>query len=101
MERGQDAGAGIVGVELDIIADGVGGEEAVNPARGEQVPADDVVEQFLRVVEEFAGLWFLQDGRVASAQFPGVEEGGPVNEGDEGGEGDGVVWDGCVMRDWR
>ena len=95
MERGQDLGAGVVGVELDIVAHGVGGEEAINAARGEQFPADDVVQQFLRVLEELPGLGLFQDGRVAPAQLPGVEERRPVDEGDEVGEGDG----GGVMRD--
>ena len=39
MERGQDLGARFVGVELDIVAHGVGREEAIHAARGEQFPA--------------------------------------------------------------
>ena len=34
---------GVVGVELDVVADGVGREEAIDAARGQQVPADDFV----------------------------------------------------------
>ena len=37
VEAVEDVGAGCVGVELDVVADGVGGEEAVDAARGDEV----------------------------------------------------------------
>src|ERR1035438_9922495 len=86
MERGQDLRARVVGVKLDIVAHGIGGEEAIDAARGEQFPTDNVVQEFLRLLEEFLGLWSFQDGRVSPAQFPGVEEGRPVDEGNEDGQ---------------
>ncbi len=58
MERGQDLGAGVIGVELDIVAHGIGGEEAINAARREQFPADDFVQQLLRILKELLGLGF-------------------------------------------
>ena len=89
MERGQHAGPGFIGVELDIVADGVGREEAVDGARGQKFLGDDFVQQRLGIVEELLRLRVFQDGGIAAAQFPGVEERRPVDEGHEVGEGDG------------
>ncbi len=43
--RVEDLRARVVGVELDIVADGVGGKEAVDAAGGDQLLLDDLVEQ--------------------------------------------------------
>src|SRR6266568_3873785 len=86
MERRQYLGPGFVGVKFDIVADGVGGKEAIDRAGDQEVFVDDVVEELPGVVEELLGLRVLQDRWIASAQLPGVKEGGPVYEGDQGGK---------------
>ena len=48
-----------VGVELDVVADGVGREEAVDAARGDQLFCDDAVEQSVGFGEELACLLAL------------------------------------------
>ena len=48
-----------VGVEFDVVADGIGGKEAVDAARGDQVLLDDVVEQRIGFGEELARLLAL------------------------------------------
>src|SRR5206468_12946050 len=78
MEGGQDLAAVFVGVKLDIVADWVGGEEPIDRASEEEVFADDFIQQLLRVLEEFLGFRSFQNRRIAPAQFPRVEEGGPV-----------------------
>ena len=74
--------------EDDVVAVGVGGEEAVDAAGGEALVLDDVFEEFLGVGEEFLGLggagfvFGFEDLGLAvpdAAEFPGVEEGGPVD----------------------
>ena len=51
----------------------------------QQLAADDFIEQPLGVGEEFARffavLFVLENRRVATTQFPGVEERSPVDEG--------------------
>ena len=82
--------AGVVGVELDVVADGVGGEEAVDAAGGEEVFRDDGVEEGVGFGEELAGLRALlgvvEDARVNAFELPGVEEGRPVDELAQRGE---------------
>ena len=74
--------AGVVGVELDVVAYGVGGVEAYDGAGGECLEGDDLVEEVPGVAEEGAGLasvgGVLEDGGVGAAKLPGEEEWGPV-----------------------
>ena len=90
MKSGERLGSRFVRVELHVLTDAIGGEQSIDTAWLKQLLADNFVEQLLRVGEEFAGFlaMFLvvQDCRIAAAQFPGVEERGPIDEGDEGGE---------------
>ena len=84
VESLEDLRAGVVGVELDVVADGVGGEEAVDAACGDQLLRDDAVEESVGVGEELAGLFavllVVEDARVDAFEAPGVEEGRPVDE---------------------
>src|SRR6266853_397024 len=93
VERREHLSARFVGVQLDVVADAVGGEQAINASSGQQLCVGDVGQKFLRVSEKFAGFFavpgVIEDRRITSAEFPGVEERRPVNEGDEVGEEDG------------
>ena len=83
--------AGAVGVELDIVADGAGGKEAVDAARGDEVLLDDAIEERVGVGEDLARLRALlrmvEDARVDAFQAPGVEERRPVDELAQRGQG--------------
>src|SRR6266487_982461 len=77
VERREHFSARFVGVQLDVVADAVGGEQAINAASSQQFCAGHVGQKFLRVSEKFAGLFpmpgVIEDGRITSAEFPGVE----------------------------
>ena len=70
-------------LEHDVVAVGVRGPEAVDAARGEQLVADDLVEQLLRVVVELARGGLLEDRGELALQLPRVEEELPVDVVDE------------------
>ena len=112
VEGCEDGVAGVVGVEMDVVSDGVGGVEADHRAGGECLEGDYLVEEVPGVSEESAGLASVggvpEDRGVGSAQFPGEEEWGPVyvvhelvegvvvedagsGEGGSGGDGRGPV----------
>src|SRR5262249_52110725 len=116
VEGGEYILARVAGVDLDVVAGGVGREEAVDAVGGGGAPGGAGVEEGLGVSEEFAGALadggIVEDGGVAALQFPGVEEGGPVDVGDqfgervllqdtdagEGGDGEGAV---VPVEPWR
>src|SRR3989442_11856156 len=93
VERREHLSARFVGVQLDVVADAVGGEQAINAASGQQLLAGHVGQKFLCVSEKFAGFFavpgVIENRRITSAEFPGMEERRPVDEGDEVREGDG------------
>src|ERR1043166_5216838 len=80
---GQDMRSGFVRVKLDIVADGMRWEKAVNGASAEQLLGDNLLQQALRVLEELFGFRPFQDCRITPPQFPGVKKGRPINERDE------------------
>src|SRR2546425_924704 len=61
VEPRQDLRPRFVPVHLDVILDAAGREEAIDPARRQQLASDDRVEQRLGVVEQLLGL--RTDGR--------------------------------------
>src|ERR1043166_95868 len=74
----------LIAVEINIIANCVRREEAVNRASLDQFVSDNFSEQFLRVGKKFARLFavllVLKNGRIASPQFPRVKERRPIDE---------------------
>ncbi len=88
--RVEDFFACVVGVELDVVADGAGGKEAVDAACGDQIFLDDVIEESVGIGEELARLlallFVLEDARVDAFESPGVEERRPVDEFAQRGE---------------
>mmetsp|Transcript_7282 Transcript_7282/g.22028 ORF Transcript_7282/g.22028 Transcript_7282/m.22028 type:complete len:1134 (+) Transcript_7282:306-3707(+) len=81
----------VLGVELDVVAHRVGGEDAEHGAQRQALAHHDVLEHLLRVVEELlrftADRLVVEDLRVAAvrvapAQLPHLEEGVPVDEVD-------------------
>src|SRR6185503_9764483 len=91
MEDRPMGSAGGIGEKLHVIADTVGGEEAKDAARLDELVVDDAGEQLLGVSEEFArflAIFFvLQDGGVTAPEFPSVKEGRPIDERNECGQG--------------
>lgn len=83
VQRGQHLGPGLVGVDLDIVADRVRREETDHPVCGQPLLLDQGVEHLLGVVVQLAG--GLARGRVvedvgeAALHLPGVEERLPVD----------------------
>ena len=86
MEAGQDLGSGIIGIKLEVIPYGIGREKAINGSDGEQFLGNDFLQQLLGIFEKLARLRALENGGIASAQFPGMEKRRPINEGDEVGK---------------
>ncbi len=80
-------GAVVAGVDVDVVAFGIGAGHGGDGAWVGALVADDVAEETLGVGEEFAGLgavfFGLEDGGVFAFEFPGPEEGGPVDVGGE------------------
>src|SRR5678816_174260 len=78
MERRQNTRSRFIAVDFHIITDGVRRKNSVNSARGEKLPLNDLLEQFLRIDEKLARLFtvsfVVENCRIASAQFPGVKK---------------------------
>lgn len=76
-----------IGVKFHVVAHPVRREETINTPRLNQFFADDLLQQLLRVGKQFARLFavflVVQNGRITSPQFPGMEKRRPVNERDE------------------
>ena len=89
-KRVEGFGARVVAVELDVVADGVGVEEAVDAAGGDELLGDDAVEELLAVGEDLPRLLAVplvfEDARIDALQSPGVEERRPVDVLAQGGE---------------
>ncbi|OPZ09737.1 MAG: hypothetical protein BWZ08_00202 [candidate division BRC1 bacterium ADurb.BinA292] len=87
VERGKQAAAAFVGVDFDIIADGVGRMEENDAAGAQTALANDALEQPARVVIELAGfgapLGMIQNPGEDPLHLPGVEERSPVDVTDE------------------
>ena len=87
VEGGLNAGAGFVGEDVHGVSVAIGRENPIHSAGSDALSGDQVIEQRLRIGEEFLGLFaillMLQNGRIAPAQFPGVEERRPVDVGPE------------------
>ena len=82
--------AGVVGIDRDVVAVGIGRPEADGRLRLEPVLPDDAVEHLAGVVIErardLADLGIVEDGRKAPGQLPGLEERRPVDVVGELGE---------------
>ena len=87
VEGGLNARAGFVGEDLHGVSVAIGRENSIHSAGSDALSGDQVIEQSLCIDEEFLGLFaillMLQNGRIAPAQFPGVEERRPVDVGPE------------------
>ena len=94
MEGAEQLGPGVVGVEGDVFSGGGGGPDTPDGAGVDAVVFNEILEDTLGVVEEFGGFFavglMLQDFGEDAAQFPGVEEGRPVEDFGDLGEGDGI-----------
>src|ERR1035437_10400687 len=105
----RETGGSRQGIEHDVVAFGVRGPEAAAAAGLEMVFGDDLIQQRVGVVVEFAGHRLVKDGRVLALELPGQEEELPVDhppevldlrgDGTDAGEGrDGQVTEGNVLR---
>ena len=90
MEHGERCIAPILGIHLDIVADGVRGPETDDGVCREPLLLDDPIKQRLRVIEQLARLGtellVVEDHRIAPLELPGLEEGRPIDARDEIGE---------------
>src|SRR6202041_2141395 len=91
VETREDCRARFVGVELDVVSDGTGGEQSIGSAGGDEILLDDLIEEGVGFGEYLARLRYLalvvEDAGVNAFQFPGVEEGLPVDVLADRGEG--------------
>lgn len=87
MEGRERAAARGVGVDLDAVADGVGGPEGEDGFRGITFFGYDAREEFLRIGVELGGFdaddFVFEDVRETAVEFPRAERGAPVDELDE------------------
>ena len=83
MQGREDGGAVGARVGLDVVADRVRGEEAVNAPGLQQPLLDDAIEQRIPLVEDLlrlrAVLFVFQNLRIDALQLPRVEERRPVD----------------------
>ena len=80
----QEAEAGAV--DDDVVPFGMRGPEAVDAARAQRRPLQDLAQERLRVVVDLACRRVVEDRRELALQIPGVEEELPVDVRDEVGE---------------
>ena len=84
VEARENGAALLVGVDLDVVADGVARPEADNGFGGEAFFGDDSGEQCLRVGKEFlcfdAHDFIFEDLGETAVEFPGAKERAPVDE---------------------
>src|SRR5438046_3947945 len=87
IKRGDFFRANVIGVDMNVVADGVCGPKSVNAARDEQIFRYDSLKQLLRIIEKFArffaDLWVVQNRRVAATQFPRMKKRRPVDVFDQ------------------
>src|SRR6202030_2316541 len=73
-----------VRIQLDIVANGVGGKEAVNPTSRDQIVLDNEIQESVGFGEDLTRLstvlLVLQNAVINPFQLPGVEERCPVDE---------------------
>src|ERR1700691_1488619 len=76
--------AGLVRIQLDIIANCISRENAVHTPRRDQVLLNDGIEESVAFTEDLARLCAMlcvfENPGINSFQPPGVEERAPVNE---------------------
>src|SRR5580698_2151110 len=74
----------VVRVQLDIVAHGAGGKQAIYPARCDEFLFYDEIQKSVAFAEDLACLRAMlrmfKNPRVDSFQSPGVEKRAPVNE---------------------
>ena len=84
----------LVGVEEDVVALGIGGEESVHAAGLEAPLGHDAIQQLAGILVEPAGLGadhgVIEDRRKLPLQLPGLEERRPIDVGNELRQGDRV-----------
>src|SRR5947207_10771550 len=87
IKRGDFFSAGVVSVNMNVVADGVCGPKSVNAARDEEIFRCNALEEFLCIIKKFARffahLWVVKDRRVTPAQFPRMKERRPVDVFDQ------------------
>src|SRR5699024_7943470 len=82
-ERAKFLRPAFVGEKADIVAHGIGRPETDHALRHEPLLVDDLLQHRLRIVEKLPRggtlLLVFEDLRVATLQFPGLEERSPVD----------------------
>src|SRR5205814_7170574 len=83
IKRGDFFSAGVISVNMNVVADGVSGPKGVNAARDQEIFRCKALEEFLCIIEKFARffahLWVVEDRRVTATQFPRMKERRPVD----------------------
>ena len=113
VENGLYLAAGIIGVHLDVISDGVGREEAEHATRVEAVLLHDLIQQQVGIDVELLRLFdgfdlhllvFVIGGKLlrlaipTPAQFPRMEEGRPIDVLTQGRDDVGPFKDSCACE---
>ena len=79
MESGEGGGAGFVGIDFNVVADGVGGPEPDGGATTEEFFQYNAVEDGASVFEEgtglFANILAFEDGGILALELPRPKEG--------------------------
>src|SRR4030095_15417706 len=87
IKRGDFFSAGVVNVNMNVVADRVGGPKSINAARNQEILCCNVLEEFLRIIEKFArlfsDLWVVENRRVTPAQLTRMEKRRPINVFDQ------------------
>src|SRR6476646_1807021 len=87
IKRGDFFSAGVISVNMNVVADGVCGPKSVNAARDQEIFRCNALEEFLRIIEKFARLfahlWVVEDRRVPATPFPRMKEWRPIDVFDQ------------------
>ena len=75
--------AGVISVNMNVVADCVCGPKSVNAARDQKIFRCNAPKEFLRVIEKFArlfaDLWVVKNRRVTATQFPRMKKRRPID----------------------
>src|SRR5262245_12392935 len=87
IKSGDCFSTGVVSVEMNVIADGVCGPKCVSAARDEKISCCNALKELLRITKQFArlfaDLWVVENGRVATTQFPRMKKRRPIDVFDQ------------------
>src|ERR1700736_2938346 len=83
MKPCQHFGPRLVGIYFNVVPDAVSRPKSINAPGSEQLSFDDILQQFLCILEQRTGLLshfrIIENLRETPSQFPGMKERRPID----------------------